>query len=213
MAKTKGKTTEKKTDVAQIVAEGWDNGASADDIRASLFAAGIPFDQINKVYKEESIKGGYMKDPVKVRAELAKFMDKVDPEDVESWADVESIQAAAMDKTGCTKGQVTTALKKLLAEVDMDMPKKPRGAGGGARKGKIAEAILAAVVANPKLTKADMYEAALPVVKGPKNAADVTRYFYNVAYGAANGMPLDEVIAATGSEAFPSGVESESEES
>ena len=202
--------------VEGIIANGFENGMDEDGIKAELFRAGVPFADINKVYKEAAIAGGFIPDPAKVKAAVAKYIDVLDVDAVISmtdYAEVQDVIADMMEQTDCTERQAAAALRKLFTDNDAAMPKKPRGSGGGARRGKIAEAILdMAKEKGGDFTKQDMYEAVMPVVKGPKNAADVTHYFFNVVYGAVNGMNLDEVLVATKDEPYPTAEANDAEE-
>ena len=194
------KTDEMKTLAEGIVKAGWTEGKDEDDIKMDLFVAKIPFGKLNTLFKSVSIELGFMADPKEVteglKAVLEGYGDKIELAD---WGAVEStIAHMAKDIEGATPQRALALLKAHCRDNEIEFPKKPAGAAGAPRAGKLANAIVALVIGNKASTKAEAFAIIYPLVGGEmkyKNALYYVNTTFAHCMAAANGQALAEVVS------------------
>lgn len=194
------KTEEMKTLATGIVKAGWEAGKDEDDIKMDMFTAKIPFGKLNTLFKNCSIELGFMADPKEVTDGLKEVLEGYgDKIELADWAAVESTLAhMAGQVEGATPQRALSLLKAHCRDNEIEFPKKPAGAAGAPRAGKLANAIVDLVNSAKDATKAQAFEVIYPLVGGQmkyKNALYYVNTTFAHCMAIANAQPLAETIA------------------
>lgn len=171
-----------------------------DAVLADMFAKGIPFGKLKSLYRKVGVDEGLIADPAEVKESISNAVEEAEIEAFEAYGEVEELAAGiAKDIEGADETAVIRAIKAYCRDNDIDVPAKKAG-GGGPRVGggTTGKAIVTYFNTTPleSISKRGMYDAVLPVVKGPKNAYDnVNMHFLN-NYAVKSGLDYDAAIEA-----------------
>lgn len=193
-----------------IVIAGKEAGKDDDTIKMELMIAKVPYSALNAVVKTILIETGLMVDPKTVTDDLNAKIETVDWEAVQEWEQLSSLGTQLADATeGATFARaITLARAYAKSELDLMLPKKPRGSGGGGkgRVGAIAKAVVELIAANPTPSKQEFYDAMIPVVGGDQQHANILYYMglhQAVAMAIASGETLESVVEELAKQANP----------
>lgn len=181
-----------------IIEEAHLQGKDDDTIKMELMAAKIPFSKLNAVHKAVSIELGILVDPKEVTANLNEKIASVPWGDYETWDEVESVAQSLVENVdGATPQRAYALIRSFCREEEIKLPSRPRGGGGGPRTSKLAEIIVAMVVADPQTDVATAYAAIHEHVGGAHRHRNTLYYVFStfaVAVAAATGSTLEDVV-------------------
>jgi len=193
-----------------IVTDGFADELSDDEVKMNMMGVGIPFSKLNSLVKEIRISEGLIVDPNIVKNDLNEKIEAVDWESVSDWADLSSIATSLADDTeGATVARaITLARAYCKNELDLALPRKPKGAGGtgSGRVGAIAQAVAELFATNKAPTKQEFYDAMIPVVGGDQQHANIIYYMglhLAVCTAVATEAELKDVVKILAAQTNP----------
>lgn len=157
----KGVDQETYDKAKNIIVSGFENDAEPDVIKTAMFSEGIPFSQLVRLFKAITINEKLVRDPKEIRAEIGAAIAEYDFDVNTTWDDIEKIVEAIKEKVkGATEKKITSHIKNVMEEKDLEYPRKPRAKKGGRSGGsKISAAILKYFQENEEPTKEGFAEA------------------------------------------------------
>lgn len=192
----KGIEQEEYDKAKAVIVSGFKSKADADTIKTAMFEQGIPFSNLLRLYKAITINEGLVISPKAIKAGLEEFLANVDFTQVTEYDHVQQIVDKALETVeGATEKRTVSAIRKLMAGLDLECPKKPRKSdgGGGARVSKINTAIVDFFKGNPAGT-VEEFTAMIGGVTTEKSAKKWIRMF-KMFSALANGKTSAEGLA------------------
>jgi hypothetical protein len=207
-------TKEQAIEVAKsVVAKGFKDGLSEDDIKGNMFSSGIPFSMINNLFKSTAIELGLIVDPKVLQTAIDSEVSASEWHEGMTWKEFDSFCEGILSEVeGATKAKIVAAAKKYCKENEIPVPEETKEKASRAKGGKAADAVVALFNKIQKPTKQELYEALLPCVKGPENAVYYVNQYYALAFALGNSIALAKAAADTKDQTFGPEVEAEEEE-
>lgn len=186
---------EMKQKTAEIMSQASDV-YDKDAVLAEMFSAGIPFGKLQSLYKSVGVSEGLIADPAEIKENVENAVEESEITEFDEYSELEELASSiANDVDGATETQVVRAIKAYCRENEIDVPKKTKAKSPGSRAagGKIVEAVVNFAAKNKpeNITRRGLYDAVLPVVKGPKNAYDNVNTYFGVVYAVKNNLSFE----------------------
>lgn len=154
----------------EIIEAGMADGHDDNQIKESLYGAGVGFGNLNKVFNDIVKENKLRLTPKERNEKAAEFLEGYAPEDVESHL---AKVAALQDFLACSTSQAGASMRAWAKANDIELPKAPkvskstRTPGFGGNHKILADFVLA----NKEVTKEQLGEFAkanIPLTKGGK---------------------------------------------
>lgn len=180
----KGVSQETYDNAKDIIVSGFEANQDENAIKSAMFGAGIVFSDLVRLYKSIIIAEGFVRSPKEIKADIAvavesnlELEDGVTNEDLTFDSFVPVIDAIMTAVQGATEKKIIACLRTVLAEDDLEMPKKPKAAKGAGRAGsKINKAIADLFAENSEAT-ADEFKVAMEGVTTEKSVKKWCRMY------------------------------------
>lgn len=190
----KGISEENYNAAKEIIVSGFQADQDADAIKTAMFSNGIPFSQLVRLFKHITIAEGLVRDPKEIRKEIAEAVNEYDFTAETTWEGIEEVVNEIKEKVkGATEKKITSQIRNVMEDDDLQYPKKPRSKKGGAgRTSKVNAAIVDYFNDNDQEAySAEGFTAALAEVTTEKSVKKWARLYKTFA-AVANGLDSKE---------------------
>lgn len=133
-----------------------DAGESEDEMGVALVRKGYKFNRAGNLVKQ-ALESLGIKVSAKERFEAVKELLVAMAFAPTSWDEVDACAASLADEVKATsKSQALSAIKRFAKENDIELPSKPKGAGGGGSRTSAWDIFFSWAKQNPTATEADI---------------------------------------------------------
>jgi hypothetical protein len=179
----KGIDQETYDNAKAIIVSGFKANQTENDIKSAMFSQGIAFSDLVRLYKSISIGEGLVKSPKEISQGIADAVggamvleDGVTNEDLTYDIFAPVIAKVLANVVGATEKKVVARIKNVLADMDLEMPKKLKAAKGARAGSKINKAIACLFETNVEAT-AEEFKVAMEAVTTEKSVKKWCRMF------------------------------------
>lgn len=163
-----------------------------DAVMGAMFTAGVPFGKLNSLYQSVGIAEGFLVDPKVVKDEILTNLEESDLDSFDTWEQVEATaEQIAGEVNGANAAKVLRLLKAFCKDNMIDLPKQVTTRVSRKKTGKVIPAIVAYINGTEQPTAKGVFEVALPLVKGPKNAYDYCNMYFGGMLACKSGITLE----------------------
>jgi len=189
----KGISQEMYDTVKATILSGFAANQTPDAIKSAIFASGVPFSKLTKLYSMITQAEGLVVDPKLVNTGLATEMKKVKINYEASYEELSAVaDTVAAAVKGATAAKVLSMIKASFKENEVEFPRRPAPSRG--RMGVINKTLIDVFKENPKATELELEQALAKITKTPKNANDYAKQYHKTCYALANGLSANQVL-------------------
>jgi hypothetical protein len=193
VALPKGVSQELFDEIKATIISGFAAKQDPDAIKSAIFASGVPFSKLNKLYSMITTAENLVANPKDIADGISAGIKSVKLKYTETYADLAVYIVKICESVrGATHSKVESAFKKAFKENETDFPRKPAKTRG--RMGIVSKTLINVFKDNPSASQDDCEKALSLVTKTPKNANDYAKMYHKMCYALVNRLSALEVL-------------------